>query len=243
MTETPKFKSFADPSKIEGEIREHRADKQRAEEDAKKKAEAEAAAAAEAEADQSPEAVAERGSLRERALSERGVFSVEMNKRLLPEEFLARFKDLNDAIRDKKFLLNGYASITRKVWDVPVVIKTPTQTEYAAIQSLSEGRPNPVTGAASYNMAEQSRWMLVFMVQEWGAETFPVPKAPRTFESQRFAVDKEKALKDFVANEQVQTKLKFFEDLPMPVYERLAAMCVDVAAVMFLALRADAENP
>ena len=243
MSEKPTFKSFADPNKIETEIKGHRDEVQRKEEAEKKQAEEEAAAAEAASADMTPRAVADREDKRDRELAERGVFSVVANKRLLPEEFIARFKDLNDAIRDKKFLLSGYASITRKVWDTPVVLKTPTQTEYAMVQSLSEGRPNAVTGASSFIMAEQSRWMIVFMIQQWGEESFPVPKAPRVYDSLRFADEKERALKEFVKSEQVQTKLKFFEELPMPVYDRIAALCVDVAAVMFMAMRADAENP
>ena len=243
QSKPPAFKtqsSFPDSKKIEQAMQDERDNKIAEAEAEEKRLEDEERAKDEKAHPENAELRKER---EEQELMERGVWGAVKNKRMLPEELLADFDDLMSAIRDKKFLLTGYATIQREIWNLPVTLKTPSQREYAVIQALSEGTPNTITGMKTYHLAEQSRWMVVFMVQKWGEETFPIPEAPRIFDAQRLSADKETTLKEFMANGAVRTKLDFFESMPLPVYERLSQLCLDLVAVLFIALRHDSKNP
>lgn len=215
-------KSFINPAELEKNIR--------AQKDQEKKAEA---AAADTPAKATPEAEQQPVSM---------VFSFRRMRDVPDTELLDGFKDLGEQVRDKGFLLRGYATIERKIWGQTVRFRTLRKSENRLINTLAE-ESGRVNATKSLVLEEQTRWFAVFMIQQFGGETFTDIAAPRVFGSTFMADQTRETLRDFVIQKDVVKRLDFFESLPREIYDDLVAHCVDMLTAMSKFIERDLRNP
>lgn len=220
-------KSFVDPAAMEQAVRAKREQEELAAKAAKAKTEAEKKDAAGA-----PEAAA----------PAENVFSFRRMKDTPLEEFLEDYKDLAEQVRDKGFLLKGYATIERKIWGQTLRLRTLRKNEHRLVSALSEDT-NRGLNMKSFLFDEQARWFLLLMVQQFSGETFTELVVPRVHGSNLMADQTREMLTEFVASKEVVKRLDLFDNMPREVYDDIVAICIDTLTAMTKLVERDLRNP
>lgn len=220
-------KSFVDANALEKQIKDQREQqKQEAAKAAQQEASADKAQAAEAPA-ATPETV----------------FSFRKMKEVPVDELLADYTDLGEQVRDKSFLLKGYATIERKIWGQTLRLRTLRKSEYRLVSALSEEQGRGGLTAKTFLFDEQTRWFVILMVQQWGGASLPDLKIPRVHGSALMADQTREQLKDFVGSKTVIERIELFDDMPREAYDDIAAICVDTLTAMTKLVERDLRNP
>lgn len=159
------------------------------------------------------------------------------------EDFKEKYESVFDQVRDKVHLTKGYVEFETELGGQKIALSSLTKGQQRFVNFVARGDASMTKMPSLDEQEEFGRWFLLMAITKAGAKDVRLPKPPR-ISSSDFEKDKtEDAVKAYLEDKQVESKLTWLDDLANEVYQHLFNIVTDLMTAVFLAVREDVLNP
>ena len=163
--------------------------------------------------------------------------------RLSFENYRKKYEAVFDQVRDKVHLTKGHVELQTEISGQKISLSSLTKGQQRFVNYIARGDASMAKMPSIDEQDEFGRWFLLMAITTTGAKDVRLPRPPR-ISSSAFGKDQtESDIKEYLANEQVKSKLEWLDDLSHEVYQHMFNVVTDLMTAVFLAVREDLINP
>lgn len=159
------------------------------------------------------------------------------------EHFKEKYKSIFDQVRDKVHLTKGCVEFEVTVSGQKISLSSLTKGQQRFVNFISRGDSSTSRLPSVNDQEEFGNWFLLMAITAAGSQDIRLPRTPRISSSEFERERTDEEVTAFLANEKVQSKLNWLDDMANEVYQQLYNVATDIITATFLAVREDIVNP